>query len=411
VEDGPSDNRIDLVVVGDGYTAGELGQYAADADAIIVELFAQQPLRRYRGFFVVHRVDVISNESGVDNDPTRGVQRDTALDMGFWCSGVERLLCVDVGKAYDHAANAPDVDHVLAIANSSKYGGAGYTQADLATASARNAWSPEVAIHEYGHSFANLADEYWTDGEVYNGPEPSEPNASIYDEVEMAQRNAKWAAWLGVNRPQFDGVVSTYEGGRYSEFGIYRPSVNSKMRSLDRPFNVPSVESWVVEFYRLVRPIDDATPPGTILRGDEVVFVDPVDLDGAALDIQWFLDGGPIPGETGETLDLATLQLAAGMYELSVNVVDNTGWVRDEQARVQWMSESRHWLIETIRPGDTNCDGTIDAFDIEPFVLALLDPNGYAAAFPNCDLRAADVNEDGSVDGFDIEPFVGLLTP
>ncbi len=60
--------------------------------------------------------------------------------------------------------------------------------------------------------------------------------------------------------------------------------------------------------------------------------------------------------------------------------------------------------------GDTNCDGVVDAFDIEPFILAMTDPNGYAAQFPNCDIGSADANGDGAVDAFDIEPFIALLT-
>jgi hypothetical protein len=60
--------------------------------------------------------------------------------------------------------------------------------------------------------------------------------------------------------------------------------------------------------------------------------------------------------------------------------------------------------------GDLNCDGAIDAFDIEPFILALTDPAGYAAAYPDCDIDLADVNGDGTVDSFDIEPFIALLT-
>ncbi len=410
VMDGPIANRIDLVVVGDGYTQAELAQFAIDGENIVDQLFAQEPLARYRSFFTVHYVDVISNESGVDNDPSQGVRRDTALDMGFWCSGIERLLCVNVSEAYAYAANAPDVDHVLAIANATKYGGAGYIQSDLATASARNIWSPEVAIHEYGHSFANLADEYhYGDGAVYTGPEPGEPNVSIYDETAMGQRGDKWARWLGVNRPNFDGLVSTYEGARYHQFGIYRPSVNSKMRSLARAFNPPSVESWVIEFYKIVRPIDDATPSGTVLTGDEVVFVDPVD-PVRPLDIQWFLDGEAISGGTGETLDLAALPLQpGGMYELSVTVVDTSGWVRDEDAREQWMTESRNWLIETVLAGDLNCDGTIDALDIEPFLVALFDPSQYPNQYPNCNINAADINGDGAIDALDIEPLLELL--
>jgi hypothetical protein len=59
--------------------------------------------------------------------------------------------------------------------------------------------------------------------------------------------------------------------------------------------------------------------------------------------------------------------------------------------------------------GDLNCDGTIDAFDIEPFILALLDPAGYALTYPDCDRIIADINRDGGVDAFDIEAFVELL--
>jgi hypothetical protein len=60
--------------------------------------------------------------------------------------------------------------------------------------------------------------------------------------------------------------------------------------------------------------------------------------------------------------------------------------------------------------GDVNCDGAIDAFDIQPFILALTDPNGYATAFPDCDIDLADANRDGAIDAFDIEPFVQLLS-
>jgi outer membrane protein assembly factor BamB len=68
-------------------------------------------------------------------------------------------------------------------------------------------------------------------------------------------------------------------------------------------------------------------------------------------------------------------------------------------------------LAEGGLAGDLNCDGAVDAFDIEPFVLAISDPNGYAARYPNCDGRNADINGDGVVDAFDIEPFVRLLAP
>jgi hypothetical protein len=66
--------------------------------------------------------------------------------------------------------------------------------------------------------------------------------------------------------------------------------------------------------------------------------------------------------------------------------------------------------LETYQPGDVNCDGEIDAFDIDPFVLALTDPAGYVAKYPDCDVTLADITEDGYADAFDIDPFVKLLT-
>ncbi len=79
-----------------------------------------------------------------------------------------------------------------------------------------------------------------------------------------------------------------------------------------------------------------------------------------------------------------------------------------------WMSTLNYGAVElrigrTITPGDTNCDGAVGAFDVEPFILALTDPNTYAARFPNCDIRGADADGNGVVDAFDIEPFVALL--
>jgi hypothetical protein len=68
------------------------------------------------------------------------------------------------------------------------------------------------------------------------------------------------------------------------------------------------------------------------------------------------------------------------------------------------------WSLGGALVGDLNCDGSVDGFDIDPFVIALTDPAGYAAAFPDCDRLLADVNGDGSIDGFDIDSFVQLLT-
>ena len=184
--------------------------------------------------FNVHRVDVISNESGVDNDP-QGTYRDTAMDMTFWCNNIQRLLCVDTTLAWGFANNVSSVDAILAVANSSMYGGAGYSWAEIGTFSGANASSTDVAIHEFGHSMGNLADEYDYGGPAnYPDGEPSARNASTYTASQMAANGTKWAAWLGENNPAWDGLVDTYEGAVYSQYGIYRPTNNSMMRALSK---------------------------------------------------------------------------------------------------------------------------------------------------------------------------------
>src|SRR3972149_839520 len=106
IDNGPPENRIDVVFIGDGYTAAELDLYAAHVENAVAGLFSEQPLAAYAGCFNVHRVDVISNESGVD-EPGSGIYRDTALDMAFDCAGIDRLLCINYSKAQDAANSAP----------------------------------------------------------------------------------------------------------------------------------------------------------------------------------------------------------------------------------------------------------------------------------------------------------------
>lgn len=340
VDNGPTSNRVDLVFVGDGYTAPELGAYASDVDSIVPVFFAKVPLDEYSSHFNVHRVDVTSNESGVDNDPVQGILRDTALDMTYWCGGTERLLCVNVGKATNKANSAPAVDQILALANSSKYGGAGYPGNDLGTLAADNGAAIEIALHEFGHSMGDLADEYDYGGpQTYTGGEPSAQNVSIHEAATMESLEVKWWRWLS------DPSIGTFEGANYSVFGIYRPNSNSLMRNLGQPFGKVNREQMIFKIYETVDPIDDATPASEN-SPTAVYFVDPVHPTGHLLDVQWSLDGVPIVGATGETLDASTLSLTPGdCHVLSVTVVDNTSMVINETKRANLMTETRSWTL------------------------------------------------------------------
>jgi hypothetical protein len=230
---GPSSERFDLVIVGDGYTSSEMGLLRQHAQAKWDEIAATAPWSTHRASVNVWLVEVVSAQSGVDNDPTQGISRNTALDMYFWCGGIERLLCLNETKAKQYAAQAPAVDAIVAVGNTTKYGGAGYPS--LATVSGGNARAGQIAIHELGHSVGGLADEYWTAGTTYTGAEPREPN------VTKSSGCAKWSAYLGRATPD-GGVIGCHQGGHQYANGIYRPSQDSLMRTLGKPFNLVGLD-------------------------------------------------------------------------------------------------------------------------------------------------------------------------
>ena len=378
IDNGPSENRIDVVFLGDGYTAAELDLYAAHVENAVAGLFSQQPLAAYAGYFNVHRVDVISNESGVD-EPASGIYRDTALDMAFDCAGIDRLLCINYTKAQEAAGSAPQVDTIVALANSARYGGSG--SPGLATAAGANSSAVELVLHEYGHSFAHVADEYDYGGATtYTGSEPGQPNVSIYTAAEQLALQTKWHRWLDLPN------VDAFEGALYCRYGVFRPTYNSKMRSLGWPFEEVNAEQFVFAFYEYVRPIDDATPQSSEpLTAGTLLFADPVEPTEQPLSIRWSVDGDDIPGANGTTFD--TSSLPPGLHDVAVTVVDNTSRVRDEGARAQRLTETRLWQV--IARADLTGDCFANFLDLAVFAgqwadLDFIDLRGLAQQWLNC---------------------------
>jgi|GEM_PF-3211653 len=388
IDSGPSENRIDIVVVGDGYTQSELNKYQLNVNSILSGYFAQQPLASYINFFNVHRVDVISSESGVD-EPDKGIYRDTALDMTYNCSGISRLLCVSTAKAWDAASAAPDADQILALANSTRYGGAGYS--NLATIAGDNNDSAELALHEFGHSFGVLADEY-SEGETYTGPEPSQINISIYNAQQQTALQTKWYRWL--NLPNVD----TYEGAYYYLHGIYRPTSNSKMRSLNRPFEEVNVEQIIFRIYENVSIIDDSTP-----LSEEPVpyytyfYVTTVEPTPDTISIQWRIDGQLVPDANAKTFSPDISAMTIGLHEISVTVTDNTSMVRDEIKRAQLMTKSLQWQIDVTKyaGGTGEPNSPYQIAHVADLMRLANDANDYNKCF----ILTADIDLDPNLPG------------
>ncbi|MFJ8042116.1 M64 family metallopeptidase [Kitasatospora sp. NPDC096147] len=350
VQNGSTATKLDVVVIGDGYTAAEQAKFHADAAAKWQEISAVQPYADYRGLFNVWTVDTVSAESGVTGDPDRATTRQTALGSYFWCGEVERLLCVDTDAVERYAAKAPAADLVIVVANSAKYGGAGYNDVSselgysgIATVAGGNALSGQIAVHETGHSLGKLADEYWYEGQGgYTGKEPAESNISKQTLNEMKRTRTKWYRWLGQTSPD-GGKVGAFQGGGYYPTGLYRPTDNSIMRSLGREFNLPGREAMIAGFHRYATTLASATPTTAPLDSQAVVTVE---LPGAGTKVRWYLDGKELTGlRDRTTVRTADLHLGKGRTRtLTARATDPTPSVVDPDLKLL-LTDSLSWQV------------------------------------------------------------------
>lgn len=364
-ETGDSLNRYDLVIVGDGYTQDELGLFHEHARAKFEAIAAIEPFTTYLDLFNIWMVDVVSPESGVDNDPLPGADVATALDMEFWCNGIERLLCVDQAKASAAASAAPEVDHVLVLANSTKYGGAG---GSIATSSGDNAASDLITIHELGHSIGGLADEYeyyaragLSDDSTEDvtipapglsglpGQEPSGVNlTAASSDQEMVDQELKWWRWLGEESPD-GGTIGQYEGGGYSPVFIHRPTEDSLMHTLGiakggNLFNLVAIEAFIVEFHKVVDLLI-GTSEQTTAAGDRVFTVEVEDFPTLDLQIRWYFGGVELEEARGESSLTIPALLAGSADTVTVQVQDMTASVRDPHQIREHLIEQHTWEL------------------------------------------------------------------
>ncbi len=202
LKNGNPTQKVDLAFVAEGYRKEDEGLFRSDLERFAAVFFNQEPYRKYKQRFNVYGVFRPSEESGCD-EPRRGVFKNTALEASFNALGSERYLLTEDNKSLRDIAAAAPYDALIIMVNHERYGGGGIYNL-YCVFTAHNVWSNYLLLHEFGHSFAGLADEYYTSSVAYNefyarGVEPTEPNITAL----IDPKNLKWKEFLsqGIDIP------------------------------------------------------------------------------------------------------------------------------------------------------------------------------------------------------------------
>ncbi len=282
IESGPPSDKIDLLLLGDGYTAEEMEKWHADARRLADTLFSYEPFASRRSDFNVRAIDSPSEISGIAN-PSADITHTTALGATYDSFGMERYVLTFSNKKWRSVAAVAPYEFVIIAVNNVKYGGAGIYNL-FSTVSVDNDYTAYVLVHEFGHHFAGLGDEYYNSFVTYESdearPEPWAPNITSQPE------NPKWKDLVLPSTPlptpwpkseyealeaeiqsrrrelrehdapesevsalfresqrrsrsllgdaQYVGAVGAFEGALYVSSGYYRPEIDCIMFTRDK---------------------------------------------------------------------------------------------------------------------------------------------------------------------------------
>jgi len=284
-ENGPAATKVDLLILGDGYTEAELPKFHADVKRLVDRLFATEPFRSRRQDFNVRAIDLPASESGV-NRPQAGVFHRTPISTEYNIFDSERYALTLDNRALRDVASAAPYEFLEILINEQQYGGGGIFN-DFATAAVDTAFAEYIFVHEFGHHFAGLGDEYYTSDVAYETgrediPEPWEPNiTALHDpatlkwrdlvepgtplptpwdkeafeqksrEIQARRRElrAKGAPESEMNKlfteemeietkllgsMKYSGKVGAFEGASYQVKGLFRPEADCIMFTRDK---------------------------------------------------------------------------------------------------------------------------------------------------------------------------------
>lgn len=234
-------NCIDVAFVAEGYTEAEMAVFLDDVRIATEAIFKHEPFRSLRDRFRIVAVKSPSAESGA-SEPSKGIWKNTVLHSSFDTFYSDRYLTtLHLFDLHNVLAGIP-YEHIIVLVNTSNYGGGGILNSYNLTMTHHEKFRP-VVVHEFGHSFAGLADEYaypWEDLQMYpHDIEPWEENITTLrdfrskwaDMVTKDARKSRRDSTLITNQ----GTVGLYESAGYSMKGIYRPSHDCRMRTNETP--------------------------------------------------------------------------------------------------------------------------------------------------------------------------------
>jgi hypothetical protein len=388
-------NRVDLLILGDGYTSAEQSKFDDDVSRIVDSFFSRTPYQEYRNYVNVQTLFVPSAQSGADHPPYSSTCQvteervqtccgdpaasgesggfvDTAFDATYCSCNIARELTVDDMKVLAAAAAAPDWDAIIVLVNDPVYGGSGGPIGVVST----DISAVDIAQHEYGHSFTLLADEY-------DSPYPGYPLCSDIDESlplcepNVTDQNArsliKWNRWIDMSVPiptinplPIETAAGLWAGARYLN-SMYRQGYDCMMRALGRPFCDVAAEAYAVRLYSggwgipesgidTIEPGSETPPPGAVTIPTTGMMFS-ADLlgpaDGPALNVTWSLDGAVVASsaQMNGTTASYNLTLPPGVYSLKLEVIDTSPIIHDT-VRAS-LAHSRLWTVTVLQPTTT----------------------------------------------------------
>lgn len=356
ISGGPNANRVNMVILGDGYTTAQQGDFINVASSSANYVFTKSPYKEYKNYFNVYAIKVESPESGVKHpgnatDVTEPVipitNPNNYFGTTFDFQKVHRCVFSSTTNKVTQvlAANLPDFDIAYIIGNSPEYGGCGGTYAFLSA----HTLADDIALHELGHSFGKLADEYWFSG---SGESPNKTQNSDPATI-------KWKNWLETNST---GIYPYTESPTW-----FRPHQNCEMRYLNREFCSVCKQTIIERIHSLVSPIDSFSPSNSssVNANSAVNFtVNEVLPIPNTLVNTWKLNGVAL-AETGNSTTINPSQLNVGNNSLLFSVTDDTSLLRvDNHSTLHVATVS--WTLTKQGLGVTDLNATERRFTLYP---------------------------------------------